>query len=62
MLYLSLPDLILFPGMPYVLFMFQWLRNKWKSGQSFEGSSLHSALLLFWTQQRFVSLGNLELL
>lgn len=62
MLYSSLPDLILFPGIPYVIFMFQWLRNKWESGQSFEGSSLHSALLLSWTQQRFVSLGNLELL
>lgn len=61
MLYLSLPDLILFPGIPYG-FMFQWFRNKWESGQSFEGSSLHSALLLSWTQQRFVSLGNLELL
>lgn len=33
-------------GIPYVLFMFQWLRNKWESGQSFEASSLHSALLL----------------
>lgn len=42
--------------------MFQWLRNKGESGQSFEGSSLHSALLLFWTQQGLVSLGNLELL
>lgn len=62
MLYLSLPDLILFPGIPHVLFMFQWLRNKWESGQSFEGSSLHSSLFLSWTQQRFVSLGNLELL
>lgn len=62
MLYLSLPDLILFPGILYVLFMFQWLRSKWESGQNFEGSSLHSALFLSWTQQRFVSLGNLELL
>lgn len=62
MLYLSLPDLILFPGIPYVLFMLQWLRNKWESGQSFVGSSSHSASLLSWTQQRFVSLGNLVLL
>lgn len=62
MLYLSLPDLIPFPGIPYVLFMFQWLRSKWEKGQSFQSSSLHCALLLSWTQQRFVSLGNLELL
>lgn len=33
MLYLSQCDLILFPWKPYVLFMFQWLRNKWESGQ-----------------------------
>lgn len=62
MLYLSLPDLILFSEITYVLFMFQWLKNKCENGQSFEGSSLHSALLLSCAQQRFVSLGNLKLL